>query len=282
MTEAVSFIRQTLQSVYSAGEARSLANIVVCHVTGLSPYQLLSGKDRELSTIEKEKMREITERLKNREPIQYIIGECEFYGLKFRVNPSTLIPRPETEELVEEIIRDHTNSPKQILDIGTGSGCIAVSLAKKLPGAKVQTIDISPDALATAIQNAQDNNVEVAFSQADILNERNYCTVLRGTYDIIVSNPPYVTEQEKGSMEKNVLDHEPHTALFVKDQDPLLFYREIAKAGLKLLRPDGRLYFEINRQYGKETVSLLENMGYRNVIVKQDLSGNDRIVKATR
>lgn len=207
-------------------------------------------------------------------PIQYILGETEFYGLHFKVGPGVLIPRPETEELVDLIIKQAPNDEISILDIGTGSGCIAVSLAKFLPQAKVTALDVSQDALAIARQNAAQNGVEVSFVEKDILTT----DTLHQNFDIMVSNPPYVLNIEKQKMQPNVLEHEPHTALFVPDNDPLLFYRKIAQLAQKHLNPNGKLYFEINEAFGNETVELLESLGFKNVVLKKDFFGKDRVV----
>ncbi|MCD7935872.1 MAG: peptide chain release factor N(5)-glutamine methyltransferase [Tannerellaceae bacterium] len=280
MTETLSFIRQSLSAWYPAEELTSLSRMVLSHVTGLSSYQLLSDKDKELSLTEKARLAEILERLKNYEPVQYILGSCEFYGLPFRVTPATLIPRPETEELVEWILQEQTGASPRILDIGTGSGCIAVALASQLKTAAVYALDISEEALQVAMENATVNEVEILFLQGSILDGEE-CKWLPGRYEIIVSNPPYVTEQEKGEMEANVLRYEPHTALFVKDEDPLLFYRAIARVGRTRLVPGGRLYVEINRRFGQEVTEMLREEGYKEVVVKKDLFGNDRMVKAS-
>ena len=209
-------------------------------------------------------------------PIQYILGETEFYGLHFKVGPGVLIPRPETEELVDLIIKQAPIGEISILDIGTGSGCIAVSLAKFLPQAKVTALDISKDALAIARQNAAQNRVEVSYVEKDILTT----DTLHQYFDIIVSNPPYVLNTEKQKMQPNVLEYEPHTALFVPDNDPLLFYRKIAQLAQKHLNPNGKLYFEINETFGNETVELLESLGFKNVLLKKDFFGKDRVVVA--
>ena len=229
--------------------------------------------------------------LKKEKPIQYILGETEFYGLPFLVNKNTLIPRPETEELVELILNDniqHSSSIIQLLDIGTGSGCIAVSLAKNLPNAQVSAIDVSEKALATAQKNAEINKVNVNFIQADILkvddleNLSTSNSQLPTKYDVIVSNPPYVRNLEKAEIKPNVLEYEPHLALFVDDSDALLFYRKIAELAKKSLSENGKLYFEINQYLGKETVELLENLGFKDVVLKKDIYGNDRMIQCTR
>lgn len=217
--------------------------------------------------------------LKAEVPIQYILGETAFYGLSLKVNNSVLVPRPETEELVDWIISDHENIPNksQILDIGTGSGCIAICLAKHLVHKSVIGLDVSKDALALAKQNAALNRVAVAFREADILSYEGDTN----TYDIIVSNPPYVRVQEKQEMKNNVLAHEPHLALFVEDNSPLVFYEKITKFAKIHLHEQGSLYFEINQYLGKETMAMIAAHGFT-VELRQDLFGNDRMIKAKR
>jgi release factor glutamine methyltransferase len=243
-------------------------------------YAVVSGKKYE-------KFQVAVERLRNYEPIQYILGDTEFYGLVFKVNPSVLIPRPETEELVHWIIDCHSGQGKEsrlnILDIGTGSGCIAISLAKNLPNAKVFALDVSEKALKTAKENALKNNVEVEFIQEDILNLCHAEQVSASqAFDIIVSNPPYVCELEKDKMSANVLDHEPHLALFVKDDDALLFYRKISELAKKVLKPNGILYFEINENLGEITKTLLINEGFCDIELKIDTFEKERMLKAIK
>ena len=223
-----------------------------------------------------DKFFEIVRLLKIGHPLQYIIGETEFSGLKFGVNPSTLIPRPETEELVL-LARERLAAGKKVLDIGTGSGCIAIALSAACPEAEVTGIDISPEAVETARANAVRNRVKAEFLIRDILH---FETEAWQQYDLIVSNPPYVRESEKQEMQRHVLDHEPHRALFVPDSDPLLFYRRIAEFGCRYLASGGFLYFEINEALGKETAALLENYNYRQVHVVKDLFDKDRFVVA--
>jgi len=216
--------------------------------------------------------------LKKQVPIQYIIGETEFYGLIFKVNNAVLIPRPETEELVNWIVNDYKNeSELKILDIGTGSGCIAISLAKFFPKAQIFAVDVSNEALKVAKTNATNNNVSINFVEADILNIH----VLEEKYDIIVSNPPYIRELEKDLMQQNVVDNEPHLALFVKDNDPLLFYNKISDLAINNLTNNGSLYFEINQYLGDKMIDLLVSKGFKNCIVKKDFYDVDRMVKAT-
>ena len=231
------------------------------------------------------------EALKNHEPIQYIIGQTEFYGLPFYVNENTLIPRPETEELVELILSNTTansqlelvegNNQFNILDIGTGTGCIAISLAKQLPNANVSAIDVSAKALEIANKNVELNQVDINFIENDILKICDSELDSATKFDIIVSNPPYVRQLEKQQMQDNVLNHEPHLALFVEDENPLIFYRAITQFATKNLKPNGELYFEINEYLGKEMIALLEEFGFKNIHLKQDLFEKDRMVKGT-
>lgn len=218
--------------------------------------------------------------LKRHKPIQYILGKTYFFGLEFIVNENTLIPRPETEELVEWIIQKSEvtgqKSKVKILDIGTGSGCIAISIAKNLPDASVFAIDVSIDALETAKKNALNNNVAVTFLHRDILQTDD----LGEQFDVIISNPPYVRYLEKQEIKRNVLDYEPHLALFVEDNDALLFYRKISELAQKNLSPNGQLFFEINQYLGKDTVQLLENLHFKNIELRKDLYGNDRMLLA--
>ena len=218
----------------------------------------------------------IVEQLLQEIPIQYLLGTTSFFGMDFEVNTNVLIPRPETEELVAWILEKYSKNrhPISILDIGTGSGCIAIALAKNLPNAKVAALDVSELALKTAKQNADRNAVSVTFLQKNILETNNF----EETFDIIVSNPPYVRNSEKVEIKKNVLEHEPHLALFVDDNDALLFYRKIAVLAQKSLNKNGELYFEINQYLGKEMIALLEELGYKDIVLRQDIYGNDRML----
>ena len=220
----------------------------------------------------------VNELLKEK-PLQYIIGNTSFYGLNFKVTEATLIPRPETEELVDWVLEDCTkNDGLTILDIGTGSGCIPISLAKNLPNATIATIDVSDEAIVVAKENAETNGVTVKFIHDNILT---YSSTVN-KYDVIVSNPPYVRNLEKHEIKKNVLAYEPHLALFVEDDDALLFYRKITEFALFNLQEQGTLYFEINQYLGKETVALVKSLGFSSVELRQDLSGNDRMLKASK
>lgn len=246
----------------------------------MSRLDLALDHRKELSASEEKKFEDALLRLLKHEPIQYIIGETEFFGLKFKVNKNVLIPRPETEELVQWILKDLESLKTQelsILDIGTGSGCIAISLAKKLPNARVSAIDISEGALEIARSNAKMNDVEIDFILQDILKSAE----LPGKYDLIVSNPPYVRELEKKEMHRNVLENEPEMALYVKDLEPLIFYQKITKLAETDLKLGGSLYFEINQYLGKETAEVLTESGFKPFSGK-DIFGNDRMLKGTK
>ena len=271
-------IRDALRGHYPDSEALSLAKMLLTEAFGFSTLELYGGKDKEISGNRLRDLHEMLSRLKKNEPIQYIIGTESFCGLTFEVNPNVLIPRPETQELVRWIEADWKSVPCRILDIGTGSGCISISLAKFLEGAKVESWDISEGALQVARRNCVRNEAEVLLRQQDVLS-----AVPEGElYQVIVSNPPYICEKEKVDMDANVLDWEPETALFVPDADPLLFYRKIAELGVSMLCEGGALYFEINRAYGEETLRMLEGLGYRQLELRKDDFGNDRMIKACR
>ena len=282
MTETLAYIKESLKDLYPPSEISSLVRLIMERVSNIQPHHFLFCKDKVLPEAEKNRIHEIVERLKEMEPIQYILGTADFYSLQFEVNPSVLIPRPETEELVEQVIIDNEGKKIKILDIGTGSGCIAVTLRKHLKQASIIATDISTEALDTARRNAKRNNATITFIQTDILNPEKAEMDIPFMLDVIVSNPPYIKEEEKIDMERNVLDYEPHIALFVPDNDPLLYYWHIAHFGKKKLRRNGRLYFEINAAYGLMVVEMLEEEGYKDIELIQDLSGKDRIVKARK
>lgn len=269
------FFLDTLSKAYDAAEAESLFYICLEELKGWKKVDLAMNSNAELDRVELVKWNEVLTQLEQERPIQYIFGNAHFYGLEFFVDENTLIPRPETEELVEWIINENKGKKDiKILDIGTGSGCIAITLAKNLPQAKVYAIDVSKDALAKARGNAVRNGADVTFIEKDIL----VADSLPESFDVIVSNPPYVRNLEKQEIKNNVLQYEPHLALFVDDNDPLLFYRKIAKLGDSSLTRNGKIYFEINQYLGPQTVTMLQEEGYKNVILKKDIYGNDRMV----
>lgn len=271
-------IKEGLTDSYPVGEITALTRIIATEMLGIPQMAFFLKENVELTHEQEATLEDAIKRLQKYEPIQYIQGYSDFCGLRFKVTPATLIPRPETSELVEWIAADYSSKTASILDIGTGSGCIAVSLAHKLPMSNVTAWDISPEALAVATENSRSNGTEVLFEQVDILSYRPQ----EKQFDIIVSNPPYIKENEKSAMHSNVLDWEPHTALFVPDSDPLLFYRTIAKKGLALLKPGGTLYFEINRAHGAETVEMLAGLGYTDIELRKDFAENDRMIKAKK
>ncbi|HBD26485.1 peptide chain release factor N(5)-glutamine methyltransferase [Flavobacterium sp.] len=273
----------SLKNIQDEQEIESFFFILTEYLHNLKRVDVALNPNFEISEEEVEKWNTILSELLQEKPIQYITGEVWFYGLRFEVNENTLIPRPETEELVEFILKETSNfqlpaSSLNILDIGTGSGCIPISLKANLSQVNVSAIDVSEKALEVAKRNAELNKVEINFIQANILEVED----LNQPFDIIVSNPPYVRNLEKQEIKKNVLDYEPHLALFVEDTDALLFYRKIAQLALKNLSPNGLLFFEINQYLGKETVELLENLGFKNIELKKDIYGNDRMIKCTR
>jgi release factor glutamine methyltransferase len=264
-------------------EAESFFYLIIENFRNLKRVDLVMQPDLFFSETELIQLEQIIAELKLQKPIQYILGSTEFYGLPFEVNPHTLIPRPETEELVDWILKSQKledgrrkteDKSIKMLDIGTGSGCIAISLAKNLPQARVSAIDVSVEALATAKKNAALNEVDVQFICQNILETRSLTT----TYDIIVSNPPYVRMLEKQEIKTNVLDFEPHLALFVEDNDALLFYRKIAQLAQHNLNENGLLFFEINQYLAKETIELLENLHFKSIELRQDIYGNDRMI----
>lgn len=272
--------QESLSEKYPLEEIQSFFNILSDNYLNLSRIQIAANPEKVVSKNDLEKFQNALLRLKSYEPIQYIIGETEFYGLPFKVNNHTLIPRPETEELVAWILDEVSSSSdtaknKTVLDIGTGSGCIAVSLAKHLKNAAVSAVDISEEALKIARHNAEINNVNVTFLQTDVLKVNS----LEQDYDIIVSNPPYVREMEKEQMQENVLKFEPDTALYVKNEDPLLFYRVISSLAKNHLKPGGKLFFEINEYLSEELTALLANKNLKDIEVKQDIFGKDRMIK---
>lgn len=276
MNQVSAYIRRTLQDIYPPQELKSLTMMIWCDLLGMDALDIYLGKDINLSESKLHELENILLRLRKNEPVQYIRGVANFLGRPFHVAPGVLIPRPETEELVELIISENNLQAPRILDIGTGSGCIAVSLSLEIPQARVTAWDVSEVALLIARRNNEELGASVSFEKRDAFEE----VECKESFDCIVSNPPYVTESEKGEMEPNVLNWEPELALFVPDDDPLRFYRRIAVLGKSLLCPGGKLYFEINRMYGIPTIDMLVGMGYKEPRIIKDISGNDRIVTA--
>ncbi|CAH0336692.1 Release factor glutamine methyltransferase [Flavobacterium sp. CECT 9288] len=270
---------QDLTALYGEDEAESFFYLILENQQQLKRIDLALQPDLILSTDALKVWDQFLQQLKNEIPVQYVLGSTSFFGLDFEVNTNVLIPRPETEELVEWILNSLqstvTNQKVKIIDIGTGSGCIAISLAKNIPHAHVTALDVSVDALVTAQKNAQNNQVTVAFKNQNILETYD----LQEQFDVIVSNPPYVRNLEKVEIKKNVLDYEPHLALFVENDNALIFYKKIAELAQKNLKPNGFLFFEINQYLGKETVDLLENLNFKNIELRKDIYGNDRMIR---
>ncbi|KGL62955.1 peptide chain release factor N(5)-glutamine methyltransferase [Polaribacter sp. Hel1_85] len=295
LKEFKTFFSDELSDIYPKTEIDSFFFLLIEDKLNLQRIDTVLKPDFLINETVLLELKSIINRLQKEEPLQYILGETEFYGLPFKVNKNTLIPRPETEELVEWIIQEVTkrqsdkvvkfntdvistkNKEKSlsILDIGTGTGCIPISLAKNLKNVTVSTIDVSSEALKTAKQNAILNNVDISFLEMDILVAEK----LPQQYDIIVSNPPYVRELEKVEIKNNVLENEPHLALFVDDENPLIFYSKIADLAKTYLAKNGLLFFEINQYLGKETKEMLNQKGFKNIELKKDLFGNDRMTK---
>lgn len=278
MRAAIASIRKELTGIFSTEEINSLIFLIFEKLKGFSHTQFLLAKDEELSKKDLTEIEKIVSRMKNHEPIQYILGETEFYGLPFYSVPGVLIPRPETEELVQWVIQDNQFSAPTILDIGTGTGCIAITLRKNIRQSTILACDISPISIETALRNAELNAAKISVFEFDVLNETP--EVGFPELDIIVSNPPYVRGTEKKQMEENVLDYEPEVALFVPDEKPLLFYERIADFAQIHLKKQGRLYFEINEAFGKECLEMLQEKGFSKIVLRKDIHGKDRMVRA--
>jgi len=271
-----------LNDIYGAEEPHALFLVAIDHVLGYSRADFLLKKDEVITGAQLDRLQKIEAELKTGKPLQYIIGETEFYGLRFKVNPAVLIPRPETEELVEWVIQssalaDATGSSLRIIDIGTGTGCIAISIKKNLLAAEVFALDVSEEAITIAASNAALNQADINFINADI---RSFNTSQK--FDVIVSNPPYITDREKEDMHENVLAHEPHLALFVANEKPLEFYESIADFAWVTLSDMGLLFFEINEHLGKETVEMLRAKSFTNIELKKDMQGKDRMIKCRK
>jgi release factor glutamine methyltransferase len=285
LKEILNVFHKELDTIYGNNEVDSFFNILIDYYLNLKRITLVMQPEYTISKEEEQPLFEALSRLKLEEPIQYIIGETEFFGLVFKVNQNTLIPRPETEELVQWIIEDYKDNLEQIkiLDIGTGTGCIPISLAKNLPKAKVKALDISTKALEVAKQNAELNAVEVDFIEQNILETcHTELDSASQKFDVIVSNPPYVRELEKAEMKGNVLKHEPELALFVDNTNPLIFYKAITEFATHSLKAGGTLYFEINQYLGAEMIQLLEDFNFKDIELKKDMFGNNRMIKGVK
>ena len=291
--EAEQYIKEQLRGIYEQEEAINIADLAIEHATGLSKTQRVSKKQSEISELELGQLQKDLQRLKQHEPIQYVMNKAWFYGMELYVDKNVLIPRPETEELVQWIVNDVKASGKdvfirksmqadettqlKILDVGTGSGCIALAIKKEMPKAEVWGCDISEEALNVARRNGSSLDIRVDFQGVNFLDEAQQKHL--PTVDIIVSNPPYVPFNDKVQMRSNVVDHEPHTALFVPDKDALIFYKALAEFGKKRLYKNGSIYMEIHEGLGKDVTMLFKDFGYSNIELKKDMQGKDRMVK---
>ncbi len=271
-----------MKNIYNTNETKSFISIILKHFLSYSSIDIVLKSENYIDETKVNTIKNVLTRLKKHEPIQYILGYTEFYGLNFSLNKHVLIPRPETEELVEWIIKDNINVNKslEIIDIGTGSGCIPISISKNLELAKIQAIEISKEAIEIAKINAIRNNVIIDFKEYNILKYADDSIFLFGKYDIIVSNPPYVRYSEKKMMQKNVLNYEPPIALFVEDDNPFVFYEKIALFAKNHLNENANLYFEINEYLHNELSNILYNIGFSNIVVKKDISGKHRMIRA--
>ncbi|MBD5312116.1 MAG: peptide chain release factor N(5)-glutamine methyltransferase [Bacteroides sp.] len=272
-------IREVLVPRFGKGETEAMIRLIFHHLKGWNATDMVINSDKELSEYTRGKIDEILERVLKGEPIQYVTGEAYFYGMDLMVTPDVLIPRVETQELVDFIVKKYDGvSDLKILDVGTGSGCIAIALARNLPFAQVTGIDISEKALAVAKENGKKLKANVNWVKADVFN----FSPAADSFDIIVSNPPYVMMSEQRDMEANVLEHEPWVALFVPDDDPLRFYRRIAKMGIDALKDGGTLWFELNAQLADETAKLVKSLGYEDVTLERDIAGKWRFIEAKK
>lgn len=272
-------LRARLETKYGTGEATAMVRLIFSALKGWSATDMVVNADREVSDMFRTQVEKVMERIEKGEPIQYVLGTARFYGMDFKVDSRVLIPRPETEELVDMIVAQYKNKEDlKVLDVGTGSGAIAIALSRNLPFSDVTGIDLSEGALQVARENAADLHARISLIHADIFKWEPAPDSL----DIVVSNPPYIPEEEKKDMERNVLDYEPASALFVPDSDPLVYYRRIAEVAFEGLRADGRVYFEINPRFAGQMKKMLETQGYLDVAVDQDISRHDRFVSARK
>ena len=276
MKQLIDKLQTALSGIYEGHELTAIIRTICCDMLGIGTATYYLKEAVTLTSKQESLLRSITDRLQQGEPLQYIEGKTPFCGMEFAVNSSVLIPRPETAELVDWIVCEHATQQPRILDLGTGSGCIAIALSKQLPQATIEACDISAEALTVAKENARTNEAPVSFFTHDMLD---LGTPLPHSYDILVSNPPYIRQSEAADMSIQVTEWEPHTALFVPDDDALRFYRAIAELGqTEALRPGGHIYVEINQALGKETVALFEAYGYQDVELRKDIYGNERMI----
>ena len=279
MQKSIQYIRESLQTHFSESELRIVTQILISKITGYTTTQIIVNKNTIFSDEQVNLLHTFVEKLKKHEPLQYVTGETEFYGLQIKLKPGVLIPRPETEELIEWIVQSVDNNKVcDMLDIGTGSGCIALALKSVFENAHVSAMDISAEALEIAAENASVLSLPISFLQGDAL----HLSAENSRWDVIVSNPPYIPTAEKEVMDSAVVDFEPHQALFVPDNDPSLFYRRIAEYAFLALKVNGLLFFEIHRDFGQQCVAMLHETGFTNVELRRDISGNDRMIKARR
>ena len=283
--ELIKKFYEELQELYDESEIKALTKNSLMHALKISATGLHTNKKEKLTDRQVQDALVVLKRLKAYEPFQYITGETDFMGYTFKVNKNVLIPRPETEELVEWItgemksLKFNLKNNCKILDIGTGSGCIAISLKKNVPGSEVTALDISEEALKVASQNAELNNVKIDFIKSDILKAGPELS--KKTFDVVVSNPPYISSHEKMHLHRNVTDHEPHIALFVEGKDPLLFYEHISYLASEFfLKPGGFLYFEMNELYGPDILEIMQSNGFSDIVIKKDMSGKNRMIRA--
>ena len=282
LNEARTVLTKELINVYETDELRNIIELVIEHITNMSRAEQVKNKVPYLTCTQLEDLDAITERLKKNEPVQHVLGEAWFAGMKFKVNKNVLIPRPETEELVDWIVKESQKlkvKSQKIIDVGTGSGCIPITIKKKLPEANISAIDVCSEALFTATENSIELGAEVNFVLLDFLDEEKWKEL--GQYDIIVSNPPYVKQSEINTMHDRVKEFEPHLALFVPDEDALLFYKKLSDFSLKHLKPGGSLFVEINEALGEQVVNLFRSTGFANIELRKDMQEKDRMIKAT-
>ena len=280
--EARTVLTKELKNVYDSDELKNIIDLVIEFVTSLPRMEQVKAKKNYLTCEQLESIDTITERLKRNEPVQYVLGEAWFDGMKFKVNKNVLIPRPETEELVDWIVKEaviNNQRAVSILDVGTGSGCIPITIKRKLPAANVSAIDVCSEALFTATENAMELNAEVNFVLLDFLDEEKWTEL--GQYDIIISNPPYIRQSELSTMHEKVKEFEPHLALFVPDNDALLFYKKLSSFSLKHLAPGGILFVEINEALGEQVGDMFRAAGFGKIELRKDMQGKDRMVSAT-